>query len=175
MNAVLELKHQIRPMREADVPAVLLVDQASYEFPWTAGNFIDSIHAGHLCWVYEAGGQTIGHAIMMKVFDEAHLLNLAITPGWQGQGLGEALLQYILQAARAAQIRMLYLEVRPSNAGAIRLYNRNGFEGFAIRKDYYPATNGREDALVMRCALGAQSQGGALGAQSIGGALGEPV
>ena len=153
MNAVLELKHHIRPMREADVPAVLLVDQASYEFPWTAGNFIDSIHAGHHCWVYEAGGQAVGHAIMMSVFDEAHLLNLAIAPDWQRQGLGAALLQYVLQEARAAGINMLYLEVRPSNTGAIRLYNRNGFEGFAIRKDYYPAQQGREDALVMRCKL----------------------
>lgn len=153
MNAVLELKHKIRPMREADVPAVLLVDQASYPFPWTAGNFIDSIHAGHHCWVYEIGHEAIGHAVMMSVFDEAHLLNITISPSWQRQGLGAALLQYVLQQARAAGINILYLEVRPSNTGAIRLYNRNGFEGFAIRKDYYPAQQGREDALVMRCKL----------------------
>ena len=90
----------------------------------------------------------------MSVFDEAHLLNLAISPDWQRQGLGAALLQYVLQEAKKTQISMLYLEVRPSNDNAIRLYNRNGFEGFAIRKDYYPAKNNRrEDALVMRCSL----------------------
>lgn len=153
MSAVLQVKHVIRPMRESDVPAALLLDQASYAFPWTAGNFIDSIHAGYHCWVYEAGHQAVGHAVMMSVFDEAHLLNLAISPDWQRQGLGAALLQYVLQEAQKAQIKMLYLEVRPSNTTAVRLYNRNGFEGFAIRKDYYPAPNGREDALVMRCAL----------------------
>jgi [ribosomal protein S18]-alanine N-acetyltransferase len=153
MSAVLQLMHKIRPMREADVPAALLLDRASYEFPWTAGNFIDSIHAGYRCWVYEAGGEVVGHAIMMSVVDEAHLLNLAISPNWQRQGLGRALLQYVLLEARLAQIKTLFLEVRPSNATAIRLYNRNGFEGFAIRKDYYPAREGREDALVMRCAL----------------------
>lgn len=154
MNAVLEIRHEIRPMREADVPAALLVDQASYEFPWTAGNFIDSIHAGYHCWVYEAGGQAIGHAVLMSVFDEAHLLNLAISPNWQRQGLGAALLQYVQQQARALAIKTIYLEVRPSNTAAVRLYDRNGFEGFAIRKDYYPAKNNRrEDALVMRCHL----------------------
>ncbi len=158
MSAVMQVKHVIRTMREADVPAALLLDQASYEFPWTAGNFIDSIRAGYHCWVYEAGHQAVGHAVLMSVFDEAHLLNLAISPNWQRQGLGAALLQTVLQEARSAQINMLYLEVRPSNSTAVRLYNRNGFEGFATRKDYYPAkNNGREDALVMRCALGEEA------------------
>jgi ribosomal-protein-alanine N-acetyltransferase len=157
MSAVMQVKHSIRPMREADVPAALLVDQASYAFPWTAGNFIDSIHAGYHCWVYEVGHEAIGHAVMMSVFDEAHLLNIAISPNWQRQGLGAALLQYVLQQARHAQIKTLYLEVRPSNTTAIRLYNRNGFEGFAIRKGYYPDKQGREDALVMRCKLDAST------------------
>lgn len=153
MNAVLQLSHNIRVMKEADVPAVLQVDRDSYDFPWSAGNFIDSLHGGHRCWVYEINEAIIGHAVMMSVFEEAHLLNLAITPVWQRQGLGEALLIYVLKEARAAGIETLFLEVRPSNAGAIRLYSRNGFEGFAIRRDYYPAHTGREDALVMRRSL----------------------
>lgn len=153
MNAVLKLVHNIRPMRDADVPAVLLVEKDSYEFPWSAGNFIDSIHAGYSAWVYEVGGEIIGHVVMMVALDEAHLLNITIAPNWRGQGLGKALLRHAMNAGRLLHVRTLYLEVRPSNPAAIKLYEKLGFEAFALRKGYYPAKEGREDALVMRILL----------------------
>lgn len=153
MSAILKLEHNIRLMKEADIPAVLLVEKDSYEFPWSAGNFHDSIHAGYRAWVYEVGGEVIGHAVLMTALDEAHLLNITIAPGWRRQGLGRRLLMHALNAARMLQIHSLYLEVRPSNRGAIKLYEKSGFEAFALRKGYYPAQEGREDALVMRAKL----------------------
>lgn len=153
MNAVLKLAHNIRLMKEADIPAVLLVEKDSYEFPWSAGNFHDSILAGYRAWVYEVGGEIIGHAVLMTALDEAHLLNITVAPGWRRQGLGSRLLKHAMNAARMLQVRTLYLEVRPSNRGAVELYEKAGFEAFALRKGYYPAQEGREDALVMRFLL----------------------
>ncbi len=153
MNAILKLEHNIRRMRDADIPAVLLVEKDSYEFPWSAGNFVDSIHAGYSAWVYEVGGKIIGHAVLMAALDEAHLLNITIDPAWRRQGLGRVLLQHAMDAARSQQVRTLFLEVRPSNRPAIELYEKTGFEAFALRKGYYPAQQGREDALVMRIML----------------------
>ncbi len=153
MSAVLKLVHNIRRMRDADIPAVLLVEKDSYEFPWSAGNFIDSIHAGYSAWVYEVGGEIIGHAVLTVVLDEAHLLNITIAPAWRRQGLGGVLLNHAMEFARQQQVRTLFLEVRPSNRPAIALYEKIGFEAFALRKGYYPAQAGREDALVMRTML----------------------
>ncbi len=153
MNTVLKLQHNIRRMRDADIPAVLLVEKDSYEFPWSAGNFLDSIHAGYSAWVYEVGGEIIGHAVLMAALDEAHLLNITIASAWRRQGLGSVLLKHTIETARQLQVRMLFLEVRPSNQPAIQLYEKNGFEAFALRKGYYPAQAGREDALVMRAVL----------------------
>lgn len=150
MSAVLKLIHNIRRMREADIPAVLLVEKDSYEFPWSAGNFHDSIHAGYSAWVYEAGGGIIGHLVLMTAMDEAHLLNITIAPAWRRQGLGKILLEHALDTARQQHVKALYLEVRPSNKPAIALYEQAGFEAVALRKAYYPARQGREDALVMR-------------------------
>lgn len=153
MNAILKLEHNIRRMRDADIPAVLLVEKDSYEFPWSAGNFVDSIHAGYSAWVYEVGGEIIGHTVLMTVLEEAHLLNITIAPAWRRQGLGGVLLKHAMDAARSQQVRVMFLEVRPSNRPAIELYEKAGFEAFALRKGYYPAQEGREDALVMRIML----------------------
>lgn len=150
MSAVLELVHVIRPMKEVDIAAVLRVERASYDFPWSAGNFHDSIQAGYSAWVYEVGGEVIGHAVLMAIAGEAHLLNITISPAWRRQGLGHAFLQHVLDTARHHHAQVVFLEVRPSNPGAIALYERTGFEAFALRKAYYPAKEGREDALVMR-------------------------
>ncbi len=150
MSAVFELVHAIRPMREADIAAVLRVERASYEFPWSAGNFYDSIQAGYSAWVYEAGGEIIGHAVLMAAAGEAHLLNITISPDWRRQGLGRALLNHMLDTAKTHRATVVFLEVRPSNPGAIVLYEQSGFEAIALRKAYYPALAGREDALVMR-------------------------
>ncbi|MBX9431058.1 ribosomal protein S18-alanine N-acetyltransferase [Ralstonia pseudosolanacearum] len=139
-------------MSALDVAAVAAVEQAAFAFPWSRGNFEDSLKSGHLGIVLRDGGnQVAGYLILMPVVDEMHLLNVTVAPAWQRQGLG----RWLLRAAQALAhgFASLLLEVRPSNAGAIALYRRVGFAEIGRRKRYYPAENNtREDALVMRIA-----------------------
>lgn len=155
MNA--QLKNQtaplIRPMRHQDVDAVLAIEHRIYAFPWTRGNFRDSLNSGYSCWTCDFCDHPIGYAILMLAAGEAHLLNLGIAHDWQGQGLGRKFLRYLLEVARQDSADMMFLEVRPSNKKAIALYLSEGFDEIGLRRNYYPAANGREDAILMGMAL----------------------
>ncbi len=155
MSAVLSPgEHGIRRMRESDLSWVLEVERAAYDFPWTEGVFRDCLRVGYGCWVLHDARATAGHLVMSVVAGEAHVLNLCVHPGRQGQGLGAELLEYGLSAASRLGAEMAFLEVRPSNLPAIRLYERAGFGEVGIRKSYYPAPGGaREDALILARAL----------------------
>lgn len=153
MSAVLDLSGHFRPMQFEDLDRVMEIEPKIYSHPWSRGNFADSLHAGYSCWVYESEGEVIGYAVMMSVLDEAHLLNISIAGERQGQGLGRALLNHLIDTARRHGATMMFLEVRPSNKNAIALYESIGFNEFSIRKGYYPAHNGREDAILMGLAL----------------------
>ena len=148
MSAVLRPLTEIRPMAEADLPAVIAIENAIYPFPWTPGNFRDSLAAGYSCWMYVRDGEPIGYAVLMQAADEAHLLNLSIAADWQTQGYGSLLLQQLCEIARGQGARLFFLEVRPSNAAALRLYERHAFQRIGLRRAYYPAPAGREDALI---------------------------
>lgn len=148
MSAVLKPVLELRPMAEADLPAVMAIENAIYAFPWTQGNFRDSIAAGYSCWIYLRDGGLIGYAVLMPGPDEAHLLNLSIAADCQGQGYGGLLLLRLRDIARARGARRMFLEVRPSNLAGLRLYVRHGFQRVGLRRGYYPAQAGREDALV---------------------------
>lgn len=157
MSAVLELRNPtvvMRPMRSSDVPAALAIEQAAYDFPWTEGIFRDCVRVGYSCWLLEEDGVALGYGILATGVNEAHLLNLCIDPGEQGRGLGTRLLTRILNLARWHHARSVFLEVRPSNRGAITLYKRFGFRVIGIRPDYYRCPEGREDAVVMSLKLG---------------------
>ncbi|RPI44625.1 MAG: ribosomal-protein-alanine N-acetyltransferase [Betaproteobacteria bacterium] len=138
-----------RPMRTGDLENVCAIEQRIYAFPWSLGNFADSLAAGYVCTVMECAGTIVGYGILTAVAGEAHLLNLSIDAPWQGRGLGRALLLQHIDLARSHDARILLLEVRPSNAAARALYEQTGFERIASRRGYYPAEKGREDALVM--------------------------
>jgi len=153
MSAVLKPVLELRPMSEADLTAVMAIENAVYAFPWTQGNFRDSIAAGYNCRVCARDGRLIGYAVLMAVADEAHLLNLSIAADFQGQGHGSALLLHLCELARANGARRIILEVRPSNAAGLRLYQRHGFARVGLRRGYYPAPAGREDALVFSLPL----------------------
>jgi ribosomal-protein-alanine N-acetyltransferase len=153
MSAVLDLSGRFRPMQFEDLDRIMEIEPKIYSHPWSRGNFADSLHAGYSCWVYESEGEVIGYAVMMSVLDEAHLLNISIAGERQGQGLGRALLNHLIDTARRYGATMMFLEVRPSNKNAIALYESIGFNEFSIRKGYYPAHNGREDAILMGLAL----------------------
>lgn len=153
MSAVPIPQLHYRPMRMGDVVEVARLEKSLYEFPWSAGNFRDSVNAGYDCWVVGHGEAVIGYAILMVALDEAHLLNFAVASEWQSQGIGRAFLGQMIQVAKDAGAQIVYLEVRPSNNAARHLYRKMGFQQIAIRPEYYPAASGREDALFLGLTL----------------------
>lgn len=153
MSAVLKPLLQFRPMQVADLDAMMEIERVIYTHPWSRGNFRDSLDAGYSCWILEDGEEIIGYSVLMLAADEAHLLNLSIAGQRQGQGLGWTLLQHMLDVARGHGAANIFLEVRVSNRSAIGLYEKAGFNEMAVRRNYYPAHDGREDALLMGMAL----------------------
>ena len=144
---------RFRPMVEADLESVLAIETAAYPFPWTRGNFEDCLKSGYICRVAEADGIIVGYNVLMPGVDEGHVLNCCVSPKWQGQGFGNQLMLDLIERAHHYRMGCLFLEVRPSNRKAIKLYERLGFEAVGLRRHYYPAHDGREDALVMRMIL----------------------
>jgi ribosomal-protein-alanine N-acetyltransferase len=140
-------------MRMADMPEIAALEKSLYEFPWSIGNFRDSLTAGYDCWVATHGEAVISYAILMVALDEAHLLNFAVAGEWHNQGVGREFLKHMIEVARLAGAQIVYLEVRPSNLAARHLYRKMGFQQIAIRPDYYPAISGREDALFLGLSL----------------------
>jgi ribosomal-protein-alanine N-acetyltransferase len=144
-----------RPMQAADVDAVMVVERQCYPFPWTPGNFVDSLASGYETELaLEPGGALAGYRVAMVGVDEMHLLNLGVRPDLQGRGLARRLLQRLADDCRRLALPTLWLEVRPSNERALMLYRRWGFREVGLRRGYYPAAQGRrEDAIVMRRAV----------------------
>jgi len=153
MSAVLKDAPRLVAMREADVSDVLVIENAIYSHPWTRGNFVDSLRASYQCWTWRLGPELIGYFVLLVAAGEGHLLNLSIAAGRRRAGHGSALLTEAMRVARGRGAQHVFLEVRPSNEGAKALYNRFGFRQVAVRQGYYPATDGREDALVLTLAL----------------------
>jgi ribosomal-protein-alanine N-acetyltransferase len=136
-------------MCDSDLDAVLAIELRAYPFPWTRGIFSDCLQAGYSAWVLQRGNELIGYAMLSIAADEAHLLNVCAAPEEQGHGQGRRLLRALLQLARGRGVKRVFLEVRPSNTPAIGLYHDEGFNEIGRRPRYYPARNGREDAIVM--------------------------
>ena len=153
MSAVLRDAPRLAAMRDADLAEVLSIENTIYSHPWTHGNFADSLRAGYLCQTWRSGAELIGYFILLVAAGEAHLLNLSVVAARQRQGHGGALLAEVMRLARSRAALQLFLEVRPTNAGAKALYNRFGFLQVAVRPGYYPAHGAREDALVLSRSL----------------------
>jgi len=153
MSAVLKNLPVLGAMRESDLGEVMLIEDAIYSHPWTRGNFADSLVAGYECRTWRMDRELLGYFVLMVAAGEAHLLNLSVAPAHQRKGHGATLLREAAAIARARGARGVFLEVRPSNAGAQALYTRFGFRRIAVRRGYYPAHSGREDALVLTLAL----------------------
>ena len=143
------------PMHLAHLPAVLAVEQAVYPFPWTHGNFVDSLAAGHTAQVLRAAdGALAAYLVAMAGVQEMHLLNLTVSPPWQRRGHACGLLDALVAQCRRERSQALWLEVRPSNLRARDVYARYGFKEVGLRRGYYPAGSGqREDACVMRLSI----------------------
>jgi len=152
------LQWQLRQMERSDLAEVSQVEADLYTFPWSRGNFEDSLASGYSAWV--ARGEDallLGYFLLMPAVDEAHLLNISVARHAQRQGLGRALLDHACAVAVEFGTRSLILEVRPSNPRAMAIYERYGFREIGVRRGYYPADHHdaslREDALVLRYAL----------------------
>jgi len=143
---------QFRPMTEADLDRVMVIESTAFSHPWTRGIFLDAVKS-YECWMMFEGERQVGHGVINVIFDEAHLLNITVDPQCQGRGLGRALLEHLMRQASLRNARECFLELRASNEPAYRLYESYGFNEIGRRRDYYPAARGREDALVMACTL----------------------
>jgi ribosomal-protein-alanine N-acetyltransferase len=143
----------IRPMAEVDVASVVAIERASYQFPWSEGIFRDCLRVGYVCRVVTVEEQVIGYGVMSVGAGEAHILNLCVGEAFRCRGVGKRLLDYLIERGAAAGMSEAFLEVRPSNTAAIRLYQSLGFEQVGMRRGYYQAVGGREDAAVLKLAL----------------------
>ncbi len=143
----------LRAMREEDLPSVSAAEQASYAFPWSEGVFRDCLRAGYHCRVAEIDHQLVGYGILSVGAGEAHILNVCVRPEFRCRGFGRRLVTGLFDLARSLEAADLFLEVRPSNVTAIRLYQSLGLSQVGLRRGYYQAENGREDAIVMRLRL----------------------
>lgn len=143
----------LRPMTSDDLDAVIAIELDAYPFPWTRGIFADCLRAGYLAWVAEREGQVCGYALLSFGAGEAHVLNLCVAASARRRGVARRLLDRLLEDAQLAGAERVFLEVRPSNAEAIALYDARGFHLITRRPNYYPTHGGREDALVMAMEL----------------------
>ncbi|MBL8306678.1 MAG: ribosomal protein S18-alanine N-acetyltransferase [Rubrivivax sp.] len=162
MNARLAPAVRRRAMAVRDIDAVVLVEASAYGFPWTRGNFVDSLAAGYVAELMEnEAGEVLGYFLAMTGVDELHLLNITVAPAWQGLGLGRRLMADLEAQARALRVASVWLEVRASNLRARSLYERLGYTAVGLRKAYYPAVGRREDAVVMSLPLPDEDAAGA--------------
>ena len=159
MVAVAQPRGELRAMRPQDLPAVAALERASYDFPWSEGVFADCLRVGHPCWALWVGDDLAGYGILSVGAGEAHVLNLCIAPSRRSQGLGRFLLLRLLDVAGWHGVQRVFLEVRPSNPRAQALYDSVGFVQIGRRPRYYPALDGREDAIVMALETGGDPAG----------------
>jgi len=145
------------PLGLDDLDTLVTIEASAYPFPWSRGNFADSLNAGYLARKrVDAAGQWLGYFIAMPGVQEVHLLNLTVTPAHQGRGHARAMLDELAREASALGAQRLWLEVRTSNLRAQALYRRYGFRDVGLRRGYYPAgALARENAIVMSFALAA--------------------
>ncbi|CAM4451591.1 ribosomal-protein-alanine N-acetyltransferase [Stenotrophomonas lactitubi] len=143
----------MRALRESDLNAVMAIEVRGYPYPWTRGIFLDCLRAGYPGLAMERDGLLIGYGVLSLAADEAHVLNICIDPLVQSRGLGRQLLRALVRLAADRGAQRVFLEVRPSNTPALALYHSEGFNEIGRRPRYYPAAQGREDALVMAIEL----------------------
>jgi [ribosomal protein S18]-alanine N-acetyltransferase len=153
MSAVVRDAPRLVRMQDGDLAEVMAIENAIYTHPWTRGNFGDSLRAGYQCWTWRVGAELIGYFVLLVAAGECHLLNLSVAAERQRAGHGTELLKEAMRLARSSGAERIFLEVRPSNLGAKALYERFGFREISVRRGYYPAHGGREDALVLTLAL----------------------
>jgi ribosomal-protein-alanine N-acetyltransferase len=140
---------RLRDMASADIERVVDIEYASYTMPWSEATFRGLLRrrdADMIC--ADAGGRVIGYAAFWSVVDQGELGNVAVCAEWRGYGVGRRLVEEVMLRAARRGVREIFLEVRPSNAVARRLYDELGFRPVGRRRNYYQAPV--EDAIVLR-------------------------
>ncbi|HET7673956.1 MAG TPA: ribosomal protein S18-alanine N-acetyltransferase [Gammaproteobacteria bacterium] len=140
---------EFRRMARADICAVMEIERSAYRFGWTRGIFEDCLRAGYECWVLQRDGVIVGYGVLSLAAAESHVLNVCVDPNCQRQGYGALLMEHLIELASEQGAQQMWLEVRPSNKPARKLYASLGFESAGRRRGYYPEEKGREDALVL--------------------------
>jgi ribosomal-protein-alanine N-acetyltransferase len=143
----------LRPLQWGDLDRVMEIELSAYPFPWTRGIFGDCLRVGYDCWGLQVGASLIGYSVQTSAAGESHLLNLCVEPRRRRQGFGRLLLDNAIRIADRQECVSIFLEVRPSNAAGVALYEGRGFTVVGRRRNYYSASDGKEDALVMRLDL----------------------
>jgi len=136
------------------LPSILIIENQAYPIPWSVQSFKDSLTKDYFCQVMLLEEQIIGYFIIQIILDEFQILNICISPDYQGKGLGKLQLLEIVKLAETKRMNRILLEVRTSNKVAKNLYQNSGFHQIGKRKNYYPTKSGREDAFVLELALG---------------------
>jgi len=152
MSAILQSldsDYSFRVMVENDLDDVIAIEESVYPFPWTRGIFHDCINIGYICRVFLHKEKIIAYSIISVAADESHLLTIVVAEDEQKKGYGKKMLDEMIRVAKIHAASAMYLEVRASNKVAIQLYHDIGFNELGVRNNYYPAENGREDALVL--------------------------
>lgn len=140
---------ELRPSVGSDCVKLAGLARSAHSHPWSEQQYRDSLAAGHQCWLLTAGDEPIACCVMSQLFDEAEILDVAVAPAWRRRGIARALLQRLIAELPDGIARVL-LDVRASNAPARALYKSLGFTEDGVRKNYYPAPDGRrEDAVLM--------------------------
>ena len=133
---------------------MLAIEKCCYTHPWTRGNFEDALRSGYHARALMGLDEVLGYYVAMRGVDEVHLLNITVSPAWQGQGWARMMLEALGLWAQSVGAQWVWLEVRVSNLRAISIYEAHGYRRVGMRKGYYPAGQGRrEDAVVMSLRL----------------------
>jgi ribosomal-protein-alanine N-acetyltransferase len=153
INPNIDVITLFRPMSYEDIARVMEIEVQAQYHTWTEGIFRDCIRVGYACWVLEIDAVIQAFGLVSVAAGESHILNICVAREYQRQGYGKLMLRKLLATAEEKGADFIYLEVRDSNEAAICLYDTEGFSRLGVRKNYYPADIGREDALVFAKAL----------------------
>ena len=140
-------------LEEAHLDTIMGIESAAYAYPWSRRIFLDCLRSGYPGWIYKADGELVAYAVFVQMIDEAHLLNICVRTESRGQGIARMMMQHLETECRRRALRSILLEVRLSNRVALKIYSDMGFNEIGVRRKYYPAKQGREDALVLAKAL----------------------
>ena len=136
-------------MEEKHIKDILCIENNSYGYPWSEKIFNDCLKNNYLCRVLVLDNVLIGFLISSIIQDECHIMNLCVDAKYRGSGYGRLILNKLHDEIATISCKTVFLECRPSNISAMNLYESEGYNEIGVRRNYYPAPNGYEDAVML--------------------------